>query len=59
MVPLLASADAGIVLADQYGLSLEEAGRACAQTTRAIIDSLTAQATKAPAHTPAGEPGAL
>ena len=48
VVSLLASADAGIVLADQYGLTLEQAGRACAQTTRAIIDSLTAQAATAP-----------
>jgi hypothetical protein len=42
VVSLLASADAGIVLADQYGLTLDEAGRACAETTRAVIDSLTA-----------------
>ena len=48
VVSLLASADAGTVLADQYGLTLEQAGRACAETTRAIIDSLTAQATTAP-----------
>lgn len=48
VVSLLASADAGIALADQYGLSLQEAGHACAQATRAIIDSLTAQAAMAP-----------
>jgi len=50
IVSLLASADAGVVLADQYGLTLSEAGRACAETTRAIIDSLNAQAasTQAP-----------
>ena len=47
VVSLLASADAGTVLADQYGLTLEQAGHACAQTTRSIIDSLTAQATTA------------
>lgn len=39
IVSLLASADAGIVLADQYGLTLGEAGRACAETTRAITKS--------------------
>jgi AcrR family transcriptional regulator len=48
VVSLLASADAGTALADQYGLTLHQAGRACAQTTRAIIDSLTTQATTAP-----------
>ena len=56
VVSLLASADAGIVLADQYGLTLDEAGRACAETTRAIIDSLTAQATTARAHSPQVSP---
>ena len=35
------------VLADQYGLTLPEAGRACAEATRAIISHL-AQAT--PGH---------
>jgi hypothetical protein len=40
VVSMLASADAGIVLADQYGLSLEEAGRACAEATRAIVAGL-------------------
>jgi len=44
VVSLLASADAGIVLADQYGLTLEEAGRASAEAAAAIVDSLTAQA---------------
>ena len=48
VVSLLASADAGTVLADQYELTVEQAGRACAETTRAIIDRLTAQATTAP-----------
>jgi AcrR family transcriptional regulator len=48
IVSLLASADAGIVLTDQYGLSLPEAGRACAEATRAIIDSLSAQAVPDP-----------
>jgi hypothetical protein len=48
VVSLLASADAGIVLADQYGLTLNEAGRACAHATRAIVASLTAQAATAP-----------
>jgi AcrR family transcriptional regulator len=42
VVSMLASADAGIVLADQYGLSLEEAGRACAEATRAIVAGLSA-----------------
>jgi AcrR family transcriptional regulator len=40
VVSMLASADAGIVLADQYGLSLEEAGRACAEATRAVVAGL-------------------
>ena len=44
VVSLLASADAGIVLADQYGLTLNEAGRACAQATRAMVASLTTHA---------------
>ena len=57
MVSLLASADAGTVLADQYGLTLEQAGQACAQTTHAIIDSLTTQAIIVPGTQPAGEPG--
>lgn len=49
-----ASADAGIVVADQYdGLILEEAGRACAQATRAIVGSLTPQGV-AP-RTPSGK----
>jgi hypothetical protein len=48
VVSLLASADAAIVLADQYGLTLNEAGRACARATRAIVASLTAQAATAP-----------
>jgi AcrR family transcriptional regulator len=45
VVSLLASADAGIVLAGQYGLTMPEAGQACADATRAIIHHLTAQAT--------------
>jgi len=44
VVSLLASADAGVVLADQYGLTLAEAGAACSEATRAIIADLTAQA---------------
>ena len=44
VVCLLASADAGIVLADQYGLTMPEAGQACADATRAIIHHLTTQA---------------
>lgn len=44
VVSLLASADAGVVLADQYGLTLAEAGAACSEVTRAIIADLTAQA---------------
>lgn len=44
IISLLASADAGIALADQYGLTLGEAGRACAEATRAIISHLSAQA---------------
>jgi AcrR family transcriptional regulator len=48
VVSLLASADAAIVLADQYGLTMEDAGRACAQTTRVIIDNLTTAAATAP-----------
>lgn len=44
IVSLLASADAGIVLADQYQLTLHDAGQACAETTRAIIGSLTSRA---------------
>jgi AcrR family transcriptional regulator len=47
IVSLLASADAAVVLADQYGLTLGEAGQACAEATRAIISHL-AQAT--PGH---------
>ncbi len=53
---LLASADAGVVLADQYGLTLPEAGHASAEATRAIIDSLSAQATRPQAHTTAADP---
>jgi AcrR family transcriptional regulator len=44
IVSLLASADAGVVLADRYGLGLDEAGRACADATRVIVDNLCAQA---------------
>jgi len=44
VVSMLASADAGVVLADQYGLTLTEAGDACSEATRAIIADLTAQA---------------
>ncbi len=44
VVSLLASADAGVVLADQYRLTLSEAGAACSEATRAIIADLTAQA---------------
>lgn len=51
IVSLLASADAGVILADQYGLTLDEAGQACAEATRTIISHLTAQAT--PGTTPA------
>ena len=40
IVSLFASADAGLVLADQYGLTLAEAGAACAQATRAIVADL-------------------
>jgi AcrR family transcriptional regulator len=46
VVSLLASADAGIVLADQYGLTLDQAGQACAEAIRAITSHLTAQATR-------------
>ena len=46
IVSLLASADAGLVLADQYGLTMTEAGTACADATRAIIADLTAQAAR-------------
>jgi hypothetical protein len=46
VVSMLASADAGLVLADQYGLALAEAGAACAEATRAIIADLTAQAAR-------------
>src|SRR5579863_1266368 len=53
VVSLLASADAGVVLADQYGLTLPEAGQASAETTRAIIDRLSAQATRPKTHTTA------
>ena len=54
---LLASADAGVVLADQYGLTLpEEAGRASADAPRALIDSLSAQANRPMAHTTAADP---
>lgn len=51
IVSLLASADAGVVLADQYGLTLSEAGRACAEATRVIVDGLSAQATGTETHT--------
>ena len=44
VVSLLASADAGVVLADQYGLTLAGAGTACSEVTRAIVADLTAQA---------------
>jgi AcrR family transcriptional regulator len=44
VVSMLASADAGVVLADQYGLTLAESGAACSEVTRAIIADLTAQA---------------
>ncbi len=44
VVSLLASADAGVVLAGQYGLTLAEAGAACSEVTRAIITDLAAQA---------------
>jgi len=44
VVSLLASADAGVVLADQYGLTLAGAGAACSEVTRAIVADLTAQA---------------
>jgi AcrR family transcriptional regulator len=56
IVSLLASADAGIVLADQYGLTLAEAGAACAQATRAIVADLTARAAQAvrPGIAPSG-----
>jgi AcrR family transcriptional regulator len=40
IVSLLASADAALVLADQYGLTVAEAGAACAQATRAIVADL-------------------
>lgn len=50
VVSLLASADAGVVLADQYGLTLREAGQACAEATRALITHLTAQAAPAEPH---------
>jgi AcrR family transcriptional regulator len=46
IVSLLASADAGLVLADQHGLTMTEAGTACADATRAIIADLTAQAAR-------------
>jgi AcrR family transcriptional regulator len=46
VVSMLASADAGLVLADQYGLTLAEAGAACAEATRAIIADLTTQAAR-------------
>jgi AcrR family transcriptional regulator len=46
IVSLLASADAGLVLADQYGLTMAEAGTACADATRAIVADLTAQAAR-------------
>jgi AcrR family transcriptional regulator len=49
IVSLLASADAGLALADDYGLTLAEAGAACADATRALIDDLTTQAS-APRH---------
>jgi AcrR family transcriptional regulator len=45
VVSLLASADAGLVLVDHYGLTLAEAGAACAAATRALIGDLTTQAT--------------
>jgi AcrR family transcriptional regulator len=56
IVSLLASADAGVVLADQYGLTLPEAGRASAEATRAIIDSLSAQAVRPVRHQEPGSP---
>jgi len=45
VVSLLASADAGLVMVDHYGLTLAEAGIACAETTRLLIEDLTTQAT--------------
>jgi AcrR family transcriptional regulator len=58
VVSLLASADAGIVLVDHYGLTLAEAGIACADATRALIEDLTTRATLAtPAATGAGDTG--
>jgi AcrR family transcriptional regulator len=56
IMSLLASADAGVVLVDQYGLTLPEAGRACAEAARVIIESLSTQATPTRAHTTAGDP---
>jgi AcrR family transcriptional regulator len=51
IVSLLASADAGLALADHYGLTLTEAGAACAEATQALINDLTAQAAR-PARQP-------
>jgi len=48
VVSLLASADAGLAMVDHYGLTLAEAGIACAETTRALIDELTTQAAAPP-----------
>lgn len=42
VISLLASADAGVTLADQYGLTLADAGRACAAATRAVLADLGA-----------------
>ena len=56
VVSLLASADAGVVLADQYGLTLPEAGHASAEATRAIIDRLSAPADPAPGTHHRGRP---
>ena len=55
IVSLLASADAGVVLADQYGLTLPEAGRASAD---APAPSSTASAPRptGPWHTPPRRP---
>ena len=47
VVSLLASADAGLAMVDHYGLTLAEAGIACAETTRVLIDELTTQAATA------------
>jgi hypothetical protein len=47
-VSLLASADAALVMVDHDGLTLAEAGVACAETTRVLIEDLTTQATAPP-----------